>query len=123
MFSMSVLGERGWNTKSVSEDIEFTLNSIADGYFVAYAPDALFYDEQPLTFAQSLKQRYRWSLGGLQILSISTPKLIRAMLSGTKKTADALLYSIGVLMTSVSAISGVVYFIVNMISGKAGRSC
>ncbi len=104
MFALSVLGGRGWHTYSVCEDIEFTLNSIADGHFVAFAPDAVFYDEQPLTFMQSLKQRYRWSLGSFQILTISTPRLLRAFRSGKPRVFDALLYSLGVAITGVTSL-------------------
>lgn len=111
MFNLSVLSENGWNTSSVCEDIEFTLNSIADGHFVAFSQDAIFYDEQPLTFAQSLKQRYRWSLGSLQILSISTPRLLRALRSGKWRVLDAILFSLGVLVTGLSGICWVLYLL------------
>jgi 1,2-diacylglycerol 3-beta-glucosyltransferase len=104
MFDLAVLGGEGWHTRSVCEDIEFTLNSIAAGHYVAYAPDAIFYDEQPLTFVQSIKQRYRWSLGSVQVLSISTPRLFRAMRAGTPHVFDALIFSLGVVITGLSGL-------------------
>ena len=111
MFDLSVLDGKGWQTRSICEDIEFTLNSIAEGYFVSFAPDAIFYDEQPLTFAQSLRQRYRWSLGSIQILSISMPRLFQALMHKKARVFDAFLYSFGTAMTGVSGICGSVLLV------------
>lgn len=115
MFALSVLGDRGWHTTSICEDIEFTLNSIADGYFVAFAPDAVFYDEQPVTLAQSLVQRYRWSLGSLQTMSTSLPRLVRALRSGRLNVCDAILYDVGVVVTAVSGLFGMLLFVLNVL--------
>ena len=40
-------------------------------------PEAKTYDEQPLTFAQSWRQRCRWSVGLIQCLRVYGPRLIR----------------------------------------------
>lgn len=58
----------GWNTLTLTEDIEFTTKCILAGERVHWVPDALTYDEQPLTFAQSWRQRCRWSTGLYQCL-------------------------------------------------------
>ena len=105
VFDFKVLSSENWKTQSVCEDIEFTFNSIAKGYYVAYAPDAIFYDEQPLLFWQSIKQRYRWSLGSLQCLTFSVPRLINAAQRGSSKVWDAILFSFGVPFTGISAIA------------------
>lgn len=115
MFDLSVLEGSGWQTCSVCEDIEFTLNSIAKGYFVAFAPDALFYDEQPLTFMQSVRQRYRWSLGSIQLLSISMPRLFRALIHRKLSAFDAFLYSFGTVLTGVSEICGLIVLILKFV--------
>jgi cellulose synthase/poly-beta-1,6-N-acetylglucosamine synthase-like glycosyltransferase len=113
MFDLSVLGNRGWHTSSICEDIEFTLNSIADGHFVAYAPDAVFYDEQPITLMQSLRQRYRWSLGTLQTMSTSLPKLFHSFRSGNLKVLDAIMYDCGVVVMGISGLFGILLFVLN----------
>jgi len=115
MFDLSVLDGKGWQTRSICEDIEFTLNSIAEGYFVSFAPDAIFYDEQPLTFAQSLRQRYRWSLGSIQLLSISMPRLFRALVHKKAQVFDAFLFSLGTAMTGVSGICGSVLLVLQFL--------
>lgn len=56
----------GWNTKTMTEDIELTVKCILNGYKVFWVPKAVIYDEQPLTFAQSWKQRKRWTTGLIQ---------------------------------------------------------
>ena len=43
----------GWKTKTMTEDIEFTTKCILSNIPVSWVPEALTYDEQPLTFAQS----------------------------------------------------------------------
>ncbi|MHB8106080.1 MAG: glycosyltransferase family 2 protein [Candidatus Cryosericum sp.] len=122
MFDLAVLGDQGWHTTSICEDIEFTLNSIADGYFIAYAPDAVFYDEQPITLMQSLRQRYRWSLGTVQTLSTSLPRLFRALRRGDLKVFDAILYDCGVVVLSVSALFGMLLFVLNALDASKAQS-
>lgn len=56
----------GWHTTTMTEDIEYSTQVILRGEKIAWVPDALTYDEQPLTFAQSWRQRRRWSSGNLQ---------------------------------------------------------
>jgi cellulose synthase/poly-beta-1,6-N-acetylglucosamine synthase-like glycosyltransferase len=53
----------GWNTQTITEDYEFSAQCVLAGERVRYASDAIVYDEQPLTFEQSWKQRRRWSTG------------------------------------------------------------
>ena len=57
----------GWNTQTVSEDQELTAQCVLAGERVHWVPKAITYDEQPLTYAQSVVQRRRWSSGTLQV--------------------------------------------------------
>ena len=104
VFRLAVLPDGRWLTRSVCEDIEFTLRAIADGFSVSITYDAVFYDEQPLTWAQSVQQRYRWTLGALEMLKYSTPVVWRAFRQGRRKTFDALIYSLGGAMPGLSVI-------------------
>ena len=58
---------KGWKHFLLTEDIEFTVDSILKGERVAYCKDAILYDEQPVTFSQSWCQRMRWAKGNLQV--------------------------------------------------------
>lgn len=57
----------GWNTRTISEDLEITAQCVLAGEKVCWVPKAITYDEQPLTYAQSVVQRRRWSSGTLQV--------------------------------------------------------
>ena len=66
----------GWNTVTLTEDIEFACMSALTGERVYYVPDALTYDEQPLSFAVSMRQRRRWSGGVQSVANRYTAKLL-----------------------------------------------
>ncbi|WP_155890046.1 glycosyltransferase family 2 protein [Peribacillus kribbensis] len=62
--STKVLKDIGWGATSLTEDLEFTQRYILKtGKRVAWAHDARVYDEKPLGFAQSFRQRIRWMQG------------------------------------------------------------
>ncbi len=63
MVKFDVIKPEGWNTKTLTEDIEFSLKRIIKGKKLGWAADAIVYDEQPLGFKQSWKQRTRWTVG------------------------------------------------------------
>ena len=57
-------GMGGWNTHTLSEDLEMTVQCALAGEKVVWVPRAITYDEQPLDYAVSVKQRRRWTSGG-----------------------------------------------------------
>ena len=57
MFSKDIMQRnRGWKFHLLTEDLEFTLDSVLHGDRVGYCGSAILYDEQPLTFKQSWRQ-------------------------------------------------------------------
>jgi len=106
MFDLAVLPDGRWQTYSLVEDIEFTLNSIAEGHSVTFTYDAVFYDEQPVKWSQSFKQRYRWSVGAFQMMKYALPHLVRTARKYGWRQADAIAYSFGALVQALSAIAG-----------------
>lgn len=66
----------GWNTVTLTEDIEFACLSAMAGERVYYVPDALTYDEEPLSFGVSMRQRRRWSAGVQSVANRYTWKLL-----------------------------------------------
>lgn len=117
MFALGVLGVDGWRTSSACEDIEFTLQAIASGHFVAFAQDAVFYDEQPLTFGQSLRQRYRWSVGSVQLIRTSVPRLLASVSHGQLGALDAALYIVGVVVGGLSGLLWVLSLVLGWLAG------
>ena len=65
--------------KNITEDIEFSLKNIAKGRKLGWAVDAKVYDEQPLGFIQSWKQRTRWTVGHIQCIKEYTKPLTMAV--------------------------------------------
>lgn len=67
----------GWNTRTITEDYEFSAQCVLSGERVHYVPDAIVYDEQPLTFKQAWKQRRRWSTGFFDCTKIYLEHLLK----------------------------------------------
>lgn len=72
----------GWNTHTMTEDIEFTTKCILRDVRVEWVPQAVTYDEQPLTFLQSWRQRCRWTTGTYQCLSLYFVPMLRSLFRG-----------------------------------------
>ena len=72
-----IIDKYGFNTKTLTEDIEFTAQCALNNINIAYVEDAITYDEQPVDFKTSWKQRKRWSMGANKCLKIYGLKLIR----------------------------------------------
>lgn len=66
-FLVSALGPEGWQTKTMVEDVEFTVQTNLRGGRVAYVPDADYADEQPVTLRYMWRQLRRWATGGWQV--------------------------------------------------------
>lgn len=58
----------GWKYHLLTEDIEFSVDSILHNIRISFAPGAVIYDEQPFKFKDSWNQRLRWSRGIYQVL-------------------------------------------------------
>lgn len=71
-----VLYRFGWGATCLTEDMEFTMKVLLKGIRTTWAHDAIVYDEKPLTFWQSWKQRRRWAQGHFDIAGRYIPKLI-----------------------------------------------
>ena len=53
----------GWKYTCLTEDTQFTLNSVAAGEYIAFCEDAEFFDEQPYELRVMARQRIRWIKG------------------------------------------------------------
>ncbi|MEA4848572.1 MAG: glycosyltransferase family 2 protein [Clostridiaceae bacterium] len=66
---VGVLKQIGWNATCLVEDLEFTMKLMLNNIKVAWAHEAIVYDEKPLTLAQSWRQRRRWMQGFADVCS------------------------------------------------------
>lgn len=72
-----VLERYGWRATCLTEDMEFTMKSLAEGIKTTWAHDAIVYDEKPLTFMQSWRQRKRWAQGQFDVAHRYIPKMLK----------------------------------------------
>lgn len=78
MFARSIMERnQGWKHRLLTEDLEFTMDCVLNGDKVGYCGTAMLFDEQPVTFAQSWRQRLRWSKGFLQVFRHYADRLVR----------------------------------------------
>lgn len=99
MVKFDLLKPDGWQTETLTEDIEFSLINIAAGRKLGWAVDAIVYDEQPTTFKASWSQRSRWSVGHLQCMKRYTKDLANGVKEHkTLMNFDGLLYMFGIPM-------------------------
>ena len=102
----------GWKFYLLTEDIEFSIFAIINGVKIGCCIDAELYDEQPITFKQSYKQRLRWSKGFFQVWQKHGKELVKgifrhrkfAFFDMTMNIMPAFILSVLLLSTSVSAI-------------------
>lgn len=78
-FLLSALGEEGWNTRTMVEDVEFSVQSNLMGRRIAYAPAAEYADEQPITLRHMWRQLCRWATGCWQVARYYFLPWIKAM--------------------------------------------
>ena len=105
MVKMSAIKDTGWNTNTLTEDIEFSLKTIIQGKKLGWAVDAICYDEQPVKFKASWSQRSRWTIGHIQCLKEYTGELTRAANENkTLMNFDGLLYILGSIPMFICSI-------------------
>ena len=90
LFSRGVLESQngGWPFHLLTEDIEFSIENITHGRRIGYCPEAVLYDEQPVRFSQSWRQRLRWSRGYLQVFRRYGGRLFSGMTHGSFSCYD-----------------------------------
>ncbi len=94
----------GFNTVTITEDSEFTAQCAIRGIQVAFVEDAITYDEHPITFKESWKQRKRWTSGTLNCLSTYWKKLLSTFIqTGNIACFDMVMMFLAPIMMLVSA--------------------
>ena len=96
---------QGWPFVSLTEDYEISLYATLHGISTFYNEEAVFYDEQPLKFSQTIAQRTRWIKGYFT----SRKKYIPLM--RVKKTAN----NLGSLMRERIGIKPLIWALVGVV--------
>lgn len=94
----------GWPWHCLCEDLEFSTVQMIAGRCIAYCPQAEYFDEQPATLSQSVRQRLRWCKGFLQVMASRGAGLGRAALRGSWSCADLLISRIAPVLFNLLAL-------------------
>lgn len=112
MVKKEIIDEFGFNTVTLTEDVEFTAQCALNNIKVFFAEDAITYDEQPTEFKASWKQRKRWSMGNIQCFKVYATKLFtNYRKTGYVACLDMLLSFSAPFMQILSTILTLVLFI------------
>ena len=85
----------GWNADVVTEDAEASLRMLAVGHTAVYVPHAYGRGLMPLSFDGLKKQRFRWALGGVQILRLHWRRLLLGRDAGRLTIPQRVHYLLG----------------------------
>ena len=109
LLDADLIREMGWNTRTLTEDLELTAQCGLRGEKIAYLEKAVTYDEQPVTFGVSFEQRRRWFRGSMQTTLRYWPKLIwRAIRHRSLQALDLAVFFLGNIMQFVCLVPGAV---------------
>ena len=84
----------GWKFTSITEDIEYSANSIANGRIIRFCYAATFYDEQPTKVKTMWHQRERWAKGQQVISKEYFPVLFKALFNKNNKNKMSIYVSL-----------------------------
>lgn len=113
----------GWKHHLLTEDVEFSVDSVIQGKKIGYCSTAMLYDEQPITFRQSWRQRMRWSRGYLQVLRRYGLKLCGGMFKGSFSCYDMSMNILPAFVFSVlSCVTNVTLITMQLFEGANGAA-
>lgn len=113
MISKELIEEKGYYSNTMTEDIELSVRCTLDKEKIAFAEEAITYDEQPITFSQSWKQRERWSIGTNQCLKLYAKQLICDTFKNKNfGSFDSLLFLLAPAMQLVGSATFILHFLV-----------
>jgi len=116
MISKTIIDEFGFNTVTLTEDVEFTAQCALNGIKVRFVEEAITYDEQPVEFKASWKQRKRWSMGNIQCFKHYSRRLFKTFTTtGNIACFDMFLSFLAPFMQILSVILTIVLFIFRLV--------
>lgn len=119
MFSRRIIEKTdGWHYHLLTEDIEFTVAQIIDGEKIGFCRSAVLYDEQPVKFSQSWRQRMRWAKGYLQVFRKYGIKLLAGTFKGSFSCFDMSMSIMpAIVLTCIGIVANVSLAVVGAIRG------
>lgn len=119
-FEASLLKEMGWGATSLVEDLEFTVRCVQRGINPIMNYDAKVYDEKPLTFKASARQRLRWMQGHFAVARrYFFPLMWQGLKERNLSKIDTAIYTINVYNVMLGFIFSAVLWGDKMLPGAA----
>lgn len=84
----------GYDPKTLTEDIEFTVLCALNDEKIAFTETAIIYDEQVTDIDTSMKQRKRWSFGTMQCFKVYYKELLKKIVKDKSYSALDILFFI-----------------------------
>ncbi len=117
MVAKEVIDTMGFNTVTLTEDIEFTAQCALNGIKIKFVEDAITYDEQVVEFSASWKQRKRWSMGNIQCFKQYSSSLFKTFIkTGNIACLDMLLSFTAPFIQVLTCILTFLLFIFRLIN-------
>lgn len=120
MISKNFIEKYGYNSKTLTEDIELTVKCAINDKQVAFVEDAITYDEQVEEFSASWRQRMRWSTGTIQCFRLYFSKL---MGKGIKKKKflciDSAIFLASPVIQFIVVVSYISHFLLGLFQGQS----
>lgn len=115
-FETNLMKEMGWGATSLVEDLEFSMRCIKRGIHPVLNYEAKVYDEKPLTFKASARQRLRWMQGHFTVArQYFFPLLWSSIKDRSFVKFDAAIYSASVYNTFLGFIVTAMLWMDNLI--------
>ena len=110
----AVLDIGGWHAEQPTEDISIAWDMQAAGWRALFAPHIRFFLDVPEQLTALIKQRRRWSGGGLYVLASKGPKIARHPFKNYRMMPVVLDYTFSVIWSFIYWVSMVVFAVVQV---------
>ncbi|OXM17243.1 glycosyltransferase family 2 protein [Paenibacillus herberti] len=118
-FESNLMKEMGWGATSLVEDLEFSMRCVQRGVHPVLNYDAKVYDEKPVTFKASARQRLRWMQGHFTVArQYFFPLLWASIKERNFIKFDAALYSFSVYTTLLGFVGTVIIWMDNVLPAE-----
>lgn len=108
-----IVKKYGWGCDCLTEDMEFSMKCLSHGIRTCWVHDAIIYDEKPLGFMASCRQRKRWAQGQFDCSERYIPILFK---EGIKRHSIVILDGIMQLLQNYFLLLSTFYLVMTYIN-------
>ena len=97
-----VISRNGFEVRTITEDMEYTVICALDGARIAYVDEAISSDQFVSRLKLSMTQRVRWTYGMFQCIRYYEGTLLKEAFKGSFEAFDLALVNLMMIMTALS---------------------